>query len=51
MVCDLAAGIPVPVQSYFDFSMTPTRDPSIEDYPLLEGSELGSSARPRFEAL
>lgn len=39
------------MQSCFDFSMTAPRDPSIEDYPLLEGSELGSSARPRFEAL
>lgn len=51
MIWDLAAGIPVPVQSYLDFSMTPARDPSIEDYPLSEGSELGSSARPGFEAL
>lgn len=51
MIWDLTAGIPAPVQSSFDFSMMLPRDPSIDDYPLLEDSTLGPSTRPTFEVL
>lgn len=51
MIWDLTAGIPVPVRSSFDFSITQPRDLGIEDYPHFEDGTLGPLARPRFEVL
>ena len=48
VIWDLTAGIPT---ASFGFSMTPPSDPSREDYPLVEDSTLGLSARPGAEVL